>query len=576
MLLKVHIDNRNYDKWSWFDGFTLEPIEYDGNPSTLKIFTEDIIEINDEGRGKVVHSSVRQMKNMPGILVLNDKSYGSYKNKKLYKCIPDDKRFPIFLVSYNERKITSFNKNKINQYITFAFLEWTSEQKHPIGVITNTIGPVTILSNFYEYQLYCKSLYASIQDFTNDTMKIIKERTEQEFIEQIFSKNEDKIDNRTTEENKYEVFSIDPPKSQDIDDAMSIRILDESSSSSSYILSIYIANVAIWMDSLSLWNSFSERISTIYLPDRKRPMLPNILSNCLCSLIENSKRFAYCLDIHIENNRIINMELKNTLICVYKNYKYQDEELLNDPNYKLIFKIATNLCKERKYIQSIKDSYDLVSYLMIMINMKCADIMVNHQNGIYRSVTLNNMIDVPENVPEEISKYIKIWNCSSGQYSTFHEKLGHILVMEGVDSYVHISSPIRRLVDLLNSIMLQINLNMYNFENGGLDFYNKWLERIEYINTTTRAIRKIQTDCTILDLITKNENLTNILHEGYIFDKIKRNDGLFQYMVYLNNIRVLSRITVRSDIENYTKTNFKIFVFTEESSLKKKIRLQML
>ena len=45
MLLKVHIDNRNYDKWSWFDGFTLEPIEYDGNPASLKIFTEDIIEI---------------------------------------------------------------------------------------------------------------------------------------------------------------------------------------------------------------------------------------------------------------------------------------------------------------------------------------------------------------------------------------------------------------------------------------------------------------------------------------------------------------------------------------------------
>jgi exoribonuclease R len=576
MLYKVHIDNRNYDKWSWFDGFTLEHVEYDGNPSTLKIFTEDIIEVDEEGREKIVHSSVRQMRNMPGILVLNDKTYGSYKNKKLYKCIPDDKRFPVFLVSYNDKKNTSFNKNKINQYITFAFLEWKTEQKHPIGVITNILGPVDVLNNFYEYQLYCKSLYASIQDFTNDTMNAIKERTEQEFIELIFSKNENKIENRALTENEYhhKVFSIDPPKSQDIDDAMSIRVLNDSKCS--YILSIYIANVAIWMDSLCLWNSFSERISTIYLPDRKRPMLPNILSNCLCSLIENSKRFAYCLDIHIENNKIKNMQLKNTLICVYKNYKYQEPDLLNDPNYNLIFKVVSELCKDRKYIQSIKDSYDLVSYLMIMINMKCAETMVHYQNGIYRSVTMNNIIDIPVSVPDDICKYIKIWNCSSGQYSTFHEKLGHILVMEGVDSYVHISSPIRRLVDLLNSIMLQINLNMYNFENGAIEFYNKWLERIDYINTTTRAIRKIQTNCTILDLITKNENLTNIVHEGYIFDKIKRNDGLFQYMVYLNNIKVLSRITTRNDIENYQKSNFKIFVFTEESSLKKKIRLQLL
>ena len=35
-----------------------------------------------------------------------------------------------------------------------------------MGKITATIGSVDVLFNFYEYQLYCKSLYASIQDFT--------------------------------------------------------------------------------------------------------------------------------------------------------------------------------------------------------------------------------------------------------------------------------------------------------------------------------------------------------------------------------------------------------------------------
>jgi exoribonuclease R len=572
MLLKIHIDNRNYDKWEWFDGFTLEPIEYTGNPINLKLFTEDIIEINKDETGtdreRIVHSSVRQMQTMPGILVLTDKTYGKYKNKKLYKCIPDDRRFPVFLVPYDDKTNNKFNKNKINQYVTFAFLEWSDNQKHPYGILTNTIGPVDVLSNFYEYQLYCKSLHASIQDFTKDTMTAIKLRTEQEFIELIISKNKNKIEDRTS----YSIFSIDPPKSQDIDDAMSIYQVNDTTS----VISIYIANVAIWMDTLSLWNSFSERISTIYLPDRKRPMLPNILSNCLCSLLENSKRFAYCLDIYIVNNKIVNMELKNTLICVYKNYRYQSEELLNDSNYLSIFNTLGELCKERKYIQNIKDSYDVVSYLMIMFNMKCAEVMLDYQNGIYRSVTLNNSIDVPNTIPQEIGKFIKIWNCSAGQYSTFDEKLGHMLVMDGVDSYIHISSPIRRLVDLLNSIMLQINLNMFNFDSGAIDFYNKWLNRIEYINTTSRAIRKLQTDCTILELISKNNNLTEIIHEGYLFDKIKRNDGLFQYMVYLNNIKVLSRITARNDINNYEKVNFKIFVFTEESSLKKKIRLQLL
>ena len=54
----------------------------------------------------------------------------------------------------------------------------------------------------------------------------------------------------------------------------------------------------LWMEELDLWNSFSERISTIYLPDRKRPMMPLALSNCVCSLCENEEtRLAFGIDI---------------------------------------------------------------------------------------------------------------------------------------------------------------------------------------------------------------------------------------------------------------------------------------
>ena len=42
------------------------------------------------------------------------------------------------------------------------------------------------------------------------------------------------------------------------------------------------------------------RISTIYLPDKKRPMLPTILSDCLCSLQANKNRIAFVLDIKLE------------------------------------------------------------------------------------------------------------------------------------------------------------------------------------------------------------------------------------------------------------------------------------
>jgi hypothetical protein len=92
MLRKVLIDDRNYISWKWFDGFTLEQAECQLEPLHLKLFTDDVIEINEnEINIKIVHSSVRQMKYIPGVLVLSGKTYGRYKDKLLYKCVPDDK-----------------------------------------------------------------------------------------------------------------------------------------------------------------------------------------------------------------------------------------------------------------------------------------------------------------------------------------------------------------------------------------------------------------------------------------------------------------------------------------------------
>ena len=74
--------------------------------------------------------------------------------------------------------------------------------------ITNNLGTVETLNNFYEYQLYCKSLYASIQDFTKNTMEVLKQKTADEYISTIMEKNPN-IQDRTTEK----IFTIDSNKS---------------------------------------------------------------------------------------------------------------------------------------------------------------------------------------------------------------------------------------------------------------------------------------------------------------------------------------------------------------------------
>ena len=61
-------------------------------------------------------------------------------------------------------------------------------------------------------------------------------------------------------------------------------------------------------------------------------------------------------------------------------------------------------------------------------------------------------------------------------------------------------------------------------------------QSIDYINMTMRSVRKVQNDCAILKICSDDKSILNNTYEGFIFDKIVRNDMLYQYMVYLKQL----------------------------------------
>jgi hypothetical protein len=68
----------------------------------------------------------------------------------------------------------------------------------------------------------------------------------------------------------------------------------------------------------------------------------------------------------------------------------------------------------------------------------------------------------------------------------------------------------------------------------------------------------------------------DIEHAGVVFDKIVKNDGMINYMVYLEKIKLLSRISTHVDVPNYSKNMFKMYLFEDEDKVKRKIRLQII
>jgi len=505
------------------------------------------------------------MNQYAGVLILKgNRSYGRIKKlngkegKLLYKCLPDDHNILEVLIPYEMKEI-GFSKVFENIYIIFEINENTNTNTNKnIGSMTQNLGSVDNLDNFFEYQLYCKNLNNSIKDFNKETIKQVRDIKEPD-IKQLFMDKYSSINDRTRDN----VFSIDPENCCDFDDAFSIKQIDNST----ILLSIYISNVSIWLDYLNLFDSFSQRISTIYLPDRKIPMLPSILSDCLCSLKEKCDRIAFVMDITLNNCEIINIKYSNAVINVYKNYVYDSTELNKDKHYILLLDTVKNLHTIYPLISNISDSHYLVEYLMVFMNCYSGKEMMKYNNGIFRSLKTKEPIN---GLPDELV----LFNNTGGVYVNYNKEkdVSHDLLK--MESYIHITSPIRRIVDLLNMIQLQINIGLNGLNERASIFLFKWLNELEYINNNMKTIRRLQNECNILYMVTNNSEVINENYNAIVTDMIEKN-GIFCYNCYIPKLKLFSRLKSREELDEYQNINIKLYLFDNEAKYKKKIRAEL-
>ena len=170
---QVNIYDRNYTKWDLCElssNSTIENTEI-VNPLINKLFDGDIIKRVDDSITKL--SGLDNKAKLEGVLLLEgNKTFGRTPNKKrlYYRCIPNNKNYPVFLVPYDVK--IGFSKHQQNKYVLFNYDNWTS--KHPYGELIEVLGDVDNLEVFYEYQLHCKKLHTSIKKLTNHTTISLK------------------------------------------------------------------------------------------------------------------------------------------------------------------------------------------------------------------------------------------------------------------------------------------------------------------------------------------------------------------------------------------------------------------
>lgn len=631
MLCTVQIQDRAYNNWSLEPTTHKPPTTY--HPLSHKCFHGDVIRLvpihNDSVQVQFIESHVHTCGNIPGILILeNNRTYGRTDNKKrlFYKCRPYDPHYPDFLIPYTIP--IGFQKNFQNKYVTFRFDKWTTSDKHPYGILSQVIGDVHHLPSFYEYQLYCNNLHTPITPAINHCKKRMKEMPFEQWMNEI-DQNPCRYGPIYTYKDgeRHDIFTVDPPGCTDRDDALSIRRhpldMENNPEHIQYVITVYIANVWVWLEAFDMWDTIGSRVSTVYLPDTKRSMLPTLIAEQLCSLDANKERYAFAMDFTV-NQIGDSFEIKEyhhvyqCKIKVKQNYDYEEPRLLKQNNYRRLLYVTN------KMDDSVQDSHDVIAFWMMRMNIHMAKLMFERDIGIFRTVqslaapsapqpsirecptptvyvqesmsTISDTIesnDISTSIYSTTSttatssnlpnNFLQLWEHKlHGKYVAYDpiqhrynpEELRHTMV--NTNLYVHATSPIRRLVDLLNQMLWVIHVfQPIHIRSKPIIFVQEHMRQIDHLNQQMKSIKKVQNNCDILYRITQEPEWTTHILTAVVLHQ--EDVASYKYTVYIDELKWISTVYyTEHELQTYEKIRVKLYVFEREDQMRKKVRLQVI
>jgi exoribonuclease R len=314
------------------------------------------------------------------------------------------------------------------------------------------------------------------------------------------------------------VFTIDGPESVDLDDGFSIDAEKKS---------IYISLVPYVLEKLELTDCLLSRVSNIYFPEKRVSMLHTIVAS-LCSLHKGCERPCLVLDLYHDGRKAFQV----AKVIISDNFHYEEERLIKDKDYR---DLLTNT--------STKDSHELVTMLMKEINAYSGSVL---KKGIHLNIQQKDKV-LDQRFPDYFMSY--------SEYSYTGE-------------YAQVSSPIRRLVDIMNMTQLCIEQKLYPFHpEVCLRFYDK----LDNLNQCMRNIKQIQSKTKWFHHLSTHTNNT---YDAIVYSK-EWSKSDWKYTLYLPSVGNTCNIHSSNDYEILSEIRIKPFLFMDEYNLKKKVRFQI-
>ena len=299
----------------------------------------------------------------------------------------------------------ALNGAKNGEKVVGRITDWAKGMKSPVGEIVDVLGTpgdnnVEMHAILAEFELP----YKFPEELNHVAEKISDKITKEDYAER-----RDFRDITT--------FTIDPKDAKDFDDALSIRQLSDST----WEVGIHIADVTHYVRPDSeIDKEGSQRATSVYLVDRTVPMLPERLSNYICSLRPDEEKLCFSAVFELdEKATILNQWIGRTVIHSKRRFTYEEaQEVIEtgEGDYKdeilTLNKLAQMLRKKRfangavnferaeprfeidengkplsVYFKEFKESNQLIEEFMLLANKKVAEFIGKPAGGNKKAKT---------------------------------------------------------------------------------------------------------------------------------------------------------------------------------------------
>ena len=207
----------------------------------------------------------------------------------------------------DKKQLTGYNNG---DKVLVEYSNWPKRAESPYGNLIESFGPQGDTRTEMHAILSDYGLpYRFPQEVENEANSIDQNIREEEI-------------KKRRDFRKTLTFTIDPKTAKDFDDALSFKVLDENR----FEIGIHIADVSHYVQSNSILDQEAfERATSVYLVDRVVPMLPEVLSNGVCSLRPREEKYCFSA-VFTMNSKAEVLEEWFGKTVIYSNHRFAYEE----------------------------------------------------------------------------------------------------------------------------------------------------------------------------------------------------------------------------------------------------------